>query len=85
MRARWPSAFRHALNRPAATYNSFHDRNINATCPAPPRLALLPGLLMGAVIALLLAVLMARVQSGPLAAFWSLLADATRASAVKAA
>jgi hypothetical protein len=37
------------------------------------RLALLPGLLMGAVIALLLAVLMARVQSGPLAAFWSLL------------
>ncbi|HZE24667.1 MAG TPA: DUF4230 domain-containing protein, partial [Blattabacteriaceae bacterium] len=37
------------------------------------RLALLPGLLMGAVIALLLAVLLARVQSGPLAAFWSLL------------
>ena len=37
------------------------------------RLALLPGLLIGAVIALLLAVLMARVQSGPLAAFWSLL------------
>src|SRR3954452_21578545 len=34
---------------------------------------LLSGLLIGAVIALLLAVLMARVQSGPLAAFWSLL------------
>ena len=38
-----------------------------------PRLASLPGLLLGAVIALLLAVLIARVQSGPLAAFWSLL------------
>lgn len=37
------------------------------------RLTLLPGLLMGAIIALLLAVLMARVQSGPLAALWSLL------------
>ncbi len=43
--------------------------------PALPRrrLELLPGLLVGAVIALLLAVVMARVQSGPLAAFWSLL------------
>ena len=46
-----------------------------STNPAPrrPRPALLPGLLIGGVIALLLAVLMARVQSGPLAAFWSLL------------
>jgi hypothetical protein len=43
--------------------------------PASPRpkLALLPGLLMGAGITLLLAVLMARVQSGPLATLWSLL------------
>jgi hypothetical protein len=40
---------------------------------APRRLALLPGLLLGAVLALLLAVLMARVQSGPLATLWSLL------------
>jgi len=37
------------------------------------RLALLPGLFVGAVIALLLAVLMARVQSGPLATLWSFL------------
>jgi hypothetical protein len=46
-----------------------------STQPVPrrPRPALLPGLLTGAVIALLLAVLMARVQSGPLAAIWSLL------------
>ena len=43
--------------------------------PALPRRrpALLPGLFVGAVIALLLAVLMARVQSGPLATLWSLL------------
>ena len=39
----------------------------------------LPGLLVGAVIALLLAVLMARVQSGPLAAFWSLLSGSKHA------
>jgi hypothetical protein len=37
------------------------------------RLGLIPGLLLGGVIALLLAVLLARVQSGPLAALWSLL------------
>jgi len=37
------------------------------------RLALLPGLLIGAFVALLLAVIMARVQSGPLAALWSAL------------
>jgi hypothetical protein len=36
-------------------------------------LGLIPGLLLGGVIALLLAVLLARVQSGPLAALWSLL------------
>ena len=33
----------------------------------------LPGVLIGAIVALLLAVLMARVQSGPLAALWSAL------------
>jgi hypothetical protein len=46
-----------------------------STQPVPRRSrpVLLPGLLTGAVIALLLAVLMARVQSGPLAAVWSLL------------
>lgn len=46
-----------------------------STQPAPHqrRLTLLPGLLIGAVVALLLAVVMARVQSGPLAALWSLL------------
>jgi Protein of unknown function (DUF4230) len=37
------------------------------------RLRSLPGALIGGVLALLLAVLMARVQSGPLAALWSLL------------
>jgi hypothetical protein len=36
-------------------------------------LALLPGLAIGVVVALLFAVLMARVQSGPLAALWSAL------------
>ncbi len=36
-------------------------------------LALLPGLLIGAVVALLFAILMARVPSGPLAALWSAL------------
>jgi hypothetical protein len=41
--------------------------------PRRSRPALLPGLLTGAATALLLAVLMARVQSGPLAAIWSLL------------
>ena len=35
--------------------------------------ALLPGLLIGAIVALLFAVLMARVPSGPLAALWSAL------------
>jgi hypothetical protein len=42
---------------------------------APRRrwLALLPALLIGAFFALLLAVLMARMQSGPLAALWSAL------------
>jgi hypothetical protein len=46
-----------------------------STQPVPrrPRRALLPGLFIGAAIALLLAILMARVQSGPLAALWSLL------------
>jgi hypothetical protein len=37
------------------------------------RMGLIPGLLLGGVIALLLAVLLARVPSGPLAALWSLL------------
>jgi hypothetical protein len=43
--------------------------------PAPRMrwLALLPGLAIGVVVALLFAVLMARVQSGPLAALWSAL------------
>jgi hypothetical protein len=41
--------------------------------PRPRRLALLPGLLIGAILALLLAVLMSRMQSGPLAALWSAL------------
>jgi hypothetical protein len=43
--------------------------------PAPRqrRLALLPGLLIGAILALLFAVLMARMPSGPLAALWSVL------------
>ena len=36
-------------------------------------LALLPGLLIGAIVALLFAVLMARIPSGPLAALWSAL------------
>jgi hypothetical protein len=36
-------------------------------------LALLPGLAIGVVVALLFAVLMARVQTGPLAALWSAL------------
>jgi len=36
-------------------------------------MALLPGLVIGVVVALLFAVLMARVQSGPLAALWSAL------------
>ncbi len=42
---------------------------------APPTrgLGLLSGLLIGGVIALLLALLVARVQSGPLAALWSVL------------
>jgi hypothetical protein len=35
---------------------------------------MIPGLLLGGFIALLLAVIMARVQSGPLAALWSALA-----------
>ncbi|MGH9638351.1 MAG: DUF4230 domain-containing protein, partial [Candidatus Angelobacter sp.] len=61
------------FKRPAATYNSSMTETSMKSAVRPPRLALLPGLLMGAVIALLLAVLMARVQSGPLAAFWSLL------------
>jgi hypothetical protein len=37
------------------------------------RLGLVPGLLLGAAVALLLAMLMARVQTGPLAALWSAL------------
>jgi hypothetical protein len=41
--------------------------------PRQRRLTLLSGLLLGATVALLLAVLMARVPSGPLAALWSLL------------
>jgi Protein of unknown function (DUF4230) len=43
--------------------------------PAPRRrwFVLLPGLLIGAIFALLFAVLMARVPSGPLAALWSAL------------
>jgi hypothetical protein len=46
---------------------------------APPqrRVALLPGLVIGVVVALLFAVLMARVQSGPLAALWSALSGRT--------
>lgn len=41
--------------------------------PRPRRLAWLPGLLIGAILALFLAVLMSRMQSGPLAALWSAL------------
>jgi hypothetical protein len=44
-----------------------------AYVPRPRRLTWLPGLLIGAILALLLAVLMARLQSGPLAALWSAL------------
>ena len=43
------------------------------TAPRQRRLALLPGLLIGAILALLFAVLMARMPSGPLAALWSVL------------
>jgi hypothetical protein len=43
------------------------------TAPPQRRLALLPGLAIGVVVALLFAVLMARVQTGPLAALWSAL------------
>src|SRR5437764_6533513 len=67
-----PSPFRHCPKRPAATYNSAMTETSTQSV-SRRRPALLPGLLMGATIALLLAVLMARVQSGPLAAFWSLL------------
>lgn len=42
-----------------------------------PWTALLPGLLIGAVVALLFAVVMARVPSGPLAALWSALSGRT--------
>ena len=45
--------------------------------PRQRRLALLPGLVIGVVVALLFAVLMARVQSGPLAALWSALSGRT--------
>jgi len=41
--------------------------------PSQRRVTLLPGLLSGAVVALLLAILLARVPSGPLAALWSAL------------
>lgn len=44
-----------------------------STQSARRRLPWLPGVLIGAIVALLLAVLMARVQSGPLAALWSAL------------
>jgi hypothetical protein len=44
-----------------------------STQSARRRLPRLPGVLIGAIVALLLAVLMARVQSGPLAALWSAL------------
>jgi Protein of unknown function (DUF4230) len=58
---------------PQSTYNG--DMTEISTQPASRwrRLGLIPGLLLGGVIALLLAVLLARVQSGPLAALWSLL------------
>ncbi|HEY1527348.1 MAG TPA: DUF4230 domain-containing protein [Candidatus Angelobacter sp.] len=45
-----------------------------STAPRVRRLGMIPGLLLGGFIALLLAVIMARVQSGPLAALWSALA-----------
>jgi hypothetical protein len=45
--------------------------------PPPRRLAMLPGLLIGVAAALLFAVFMARVQSGPLAALWSALSGRT--------
>jgi Protein of unknown function (DUF4230) len=48
-------------------------QNINQSVPRRRWLALLPGLLIGGAIALLLAVVMARVPSGPLAALWSAL------------
>ena len=41
--------------------------------PRRRRLSSLPGWLIGAIVALFFAVLMARVQSGPLAALWSAL------------
>ena len=45
-----------------------------STQPAPRRrLRQLPGVLIGALVALFLAVLMARIPSGPLAALWSAL------------
>jgi hypothetical protein len=44
-----------------------------STAPRVRRLGLIPGLLLGGFIALLLAVIMARVPSGPLAALWSAL------------
>jgi hypothetical protein len=46
--------------------------------PSPlRRLGMLPGLIIGGVIVLLLTVLLARVQSGPLAALWSALSGRT--------
>ena len=44
-----------------------------STAPRARRLGLIPGLLLGGFIALLLAMIMARVPSGPLAALWSAL------------
>lgn len=44
-----------------------------STAPRVRRLGLIPGLLLGGFIALLLAMIMARVPSGPLAALWSAL------------
>jgi hypothetical protein len=67
------SAFGHVSNNLLQlTIGGMTDTSMQPASPRP-KLAMLPGLLIGAVIALLIAVLMARVQSGPLAALWSLL------------
>src|SRR5260221_13322661 len=66
--------FRHAPSVPLQlTIASMIETSMQQPASHRRRPALLPGLLIGAVIALLLPVLMARLQAGPLAALWSLL------------